>query len=143
MGAARQFRFKTALCVGSLLLAVACGGLHHASISPDTIPSKGDTEVGIASWYGKKFHGRLTANGERFDMRQVSAAHKTLPFGTVVRVTDLGSHRSIKVRINDRGPFVEGRIIDLSRAAAKKLGMKQQGVAKVRLDVLRVGRSSR
>ena len=140
MVAARRFRFNTSLCVGSLLLAVACGGLQHASISPDTIPSKGDTEVGIASWYGKKFHGRLTANGERFDMRKVSAAHKTLPFGTVVRVTDLGTHRSIKVRINDRGPFVEGRIIDLSRAAAKKLGMKKQGVAKVRLEVMRVGR---
>ncbi len=97
--------------------------------------------MGIASWYGKKFHGRLTANGERFDMRKVSAAHKTLPFGTVVRVTDLDTHRSIKVRINDRGPFVEGRIIDLSRAASKKLGMFKQGIAKVRIEVLRIGES--
>jgi rare lipoprotein A len=141
MGAASRIRLKLTLILGVLLLAVACGGRSQPSISPGRVPAKGDTEVGIASWYGKKFHGRLTANGERFDMRKVSAAHKTLPFGTVVRVTDLDTKRSIKVRINDRGPFVEGRIIDLSRAASKKLGMFKQGIARVRIEVLRIGGS--
>ena len=94
-------------------------------------------ETGIASYYGKKFHGRSTANGERFDMYRVSAAHKTLPFDTVVRVTHLNTGRSIEVRINDRGPFVKGRVIDLSYAAADSLGMVVEGVAPVRLDILR------
>ena len=93
-------------------------------------------ESGVASWYGKKFHGRLTANGETYDMNQMTAAHKTLPFNTRVRVVDLESHKSIIVRINDRGPFIEGRIIDLSRKAASELGLLFKGVAKVRLEIL-------
>ncbi|HDS28868.1 MAG TPA: septal ring lytic transglycosylase RlpA family protein [Candidatus Acetothermia bacterium] len=94
-------------------------------------------EVGIASWYGPGFHGNLTANGEVYDMHGVSAAHKTLPFDTVVRVVDQETGRSIVVRINDRGPFVEGRIIDLSRGAAEQLGIVDKGITKVGLRIVR------
>lgn len=99
-------------------------------------PSAYET-VGMASFYGKKFHGRKTASGERFNMYAMTAAHKGLPFGTIVRVTHVKHGRSVMVRINDRGPFTKGRIIDLSYAAAKRLGMIAQGVAKVRLRVER------
>lgn len=94
------------------------------------------TETGIASWYGPGFHGKLTANGEIFDETVVSAAHRTLPMPSVVRVTNLGNGRSIVVRINDRGPFAHGRIIDLSRKAAQMLGFERQGTAKVRVSLL-------
>jgi len=94
-------------------------------------------ETGIASWYGPGFHGNLTANGEVYDMVGVSAAHKTLPFGTIVRVVEIETGRSIVVRINDRGPFVEGRIIDLSKGAAEKLGIVEKGITEVGLRILR------
>ena len=94
-------------------------------------------ETGIASWYGPGFDGNLTANGEIYDMNGISAAHKTLPFGTIVRVVDLDTGRSIVVRINDRGPFVEGRIIDLSKGAAEKLGMVERGIIPVGLRIVR------
>lgn len=100
-------------------------------------------ETGIASWYGPGFNGNLTANGEIYDMYEVSAAHKTLPFGTIVRVTDLETGKSIVVRINDRGPFVEGRIIDLSFGAARLIGLSGdtpsdtgRGITKVGIKVL-------
>ena len=92
-------------------------------------------QTGLASWYGGEFHGRLTANGEVFDTHQMTAAHKRLPFGTLVDVTDLETGRTVRVRINDRGPFVEGRIIDLSYAAAAELDMVRRGTARVRLKV--------
>ncbi len=95
------------------------------------------SQVGQASWYGGKFHGRKTASGERFNKRALTAAHRQLRFGTKVRVTNLSNGKSVIVRINDRGPFGKRkRIIDLSEAAAEAIGMKQSGVAKVRLDVL-------
>jgi len=87
-----------------------------------------------ASYYGGKYHGRLTASGERFNMHAMTAAHRSLPFGTRVRVTNLDNGKSVVVRINDRGPFVRGRVIDLSRAAAKKIGLT--GLAPVRVEVL-------
>jgi len=93
-------------------------------------------ETGIASWYGPGFHGNLTANGEVYDMYGVSAAHKTLPFGTIVRVVEIETDRSIVVRINDRGPFIEGRIIDLSKGAAEKLGIVEKGITEVGLRIL-------
>ena len=96
----------------------------------------GDTQVGIASYYGGKFHGRKTANGERFDMNALTAAHKTLPLGTKVRVTHVKTGKSVVVRINDRGPYVKGRVIDLSRRAARELGMIQKGLAKVRVEII-------
>ena len=107
-------------------------------------------EVGIASWYGPGFDGNFTASGEAYDMYAISAAHKTLPFGSIVRVTDLETGRFIVVRINDRGPFVEGRIIDLSFGAARLLGLSGQtpqdtgkGITKVGLKVLVWGDSYR
>lgn len=94
------------------------------------------TEQGIASWYGPGFHGRKTANGEIYNMHEMTAAHKTLPFGARVKVIDLETGRSVIVRINDRGPFVEGRVIDLSYAAARALGMEKKGTARVALKIL-------
>ena len=91
---------------------------------------------GLASWYGGKFHGRLTSSGEVFDTNTMTAAHKLLPFGTLVKVTNLDNGLSAVVKINDRGPFVEGRIIDLSRAAADEIGMLGQGVAPVSLEIV-------
>jgi rare lipoprotein A len=93
--------------------------------------------TGVASWYGSDFHGRRTANGETYDMRAMTAAHTTLPMPTIVRVTNLENGRSIVVRVNDRGPFVDDRIIDLSRAGARELGFENQGLARVRVTVLR------
>ena len=95
------------------------------------------SEVGIASWYGKSFHGRRTASGERYDMHAMTAAHRSLAFGTRVRVVNLKNGKSVVVRINDRGPFVKGRIVDLSRRAADQLAFLQDGVTKVRVEVLR------
>jgi rare lipoprotein A len=89
--------------------------------------------IGTASWYGKAFHGRPTANGETFDMRQVSAAHPTLPMPSLVEVTNLQNGRSLRLRVNDRGPFHDDRLIDLSQAAARELGFESAGLAKVRV----------
>lgn len=86
-----------------------------------------DLQRGVASWYGPGFHGRLTANGERFDMNELTAAHKTLPFGTRVLVHNPRTGKEVVVRINDRGPFIKGRMLDLSKAAAKALGFKSRG----------------
>lgn len=93
-------------------------------------------ETGVASWYGPNFHNKPTANGEVFDQNAISAAHRTLPLPTVVRVTNLGNGRALVVRVNDRGPFAHGRILDLSKRAAQLLGFERQGVARVRVQVL-------
>lgn len=95
-------------------------------------------QEGIASWYGKEDHGDLTSSGEPYNMYKYTAAHRTLPFGTLVRVINLKNGKSVVVRINDRGPFVKGRIIDLSYASAKKIGIVKEGVAPVRIEVLDV-----
>ena len=97
---------------------------------------QGFQQRGIASWYGRKFHGRKTSNGEIYDMYGLSAAHKTLPMGVYVKVTHLDNGRNLTVRINDRGPFVAGRIIDLSYGAARKLGIVDSGTAKVHIQAL-------
>jgi len=113
-----------------ILLVAGCSGARQ--------PTAGRVfERGVASWYGNPFHGRQTANGERYDMYQLTAAHKTLPFGTVVEVHNLDNDRRVRVRINDRGPFVRGRIIDLSQAAARKIDMIGAGTAKVELILVR------
>jgi rare lipoprotein A len=104
-------------------------------IAPDAKPIL--TETGIASWYGAPYHHRRGSNGEVYDMNAMTAAHRTLPLGSVVRVTNLASNQAAVVRITDRGPFVEGRIIDLSQAAAKKIGMIQKGTVEVRVEVLK------
>jgi rare lipoprotein A len=98
--------------------------------------AEGFTEVGLASWYGPGFHGKKTANGETYDMHARTAAHKLLPFGTLVRVTNLENNAACLARINDRGPFVSGRVIDLSRALAKEIGVAGPGTARVRLEAL-------
>ena len=93
-------------------------------------------ETGIASWYGSKFHGRKTANGERFDMNFLSAAHRTLPMPSIVRVTNLENGRTLNLKVNDRGPFARGRILDVSRRAAQLLGFEKQGTARVHVAIL-------
>jgi rare lipoprotein A len=93
-------------------------------------------QYGNASWYGRKFHGKKTASGERFNKQSFTGAHKQLPFGTIIRVTNLRNGRDVYVRINDRGPFVSGRIVDISRAAAEAIGFRNRGVAKVRVEVV-------
>ena len=105
------------------------------------LPSaQGYVEEGIASWYGKDFHGKPTSCGEIYDMWGQSAAHKTLPLGTHVKVTRLDTGKSVIVRVNDRGPFVAGRIIDLSCGTAKALGSEQQGIIRVRVEAVQVAR---
>lgn len=96
----------------------------------------GQSFSGVASWYGGKFHGRKTANGERYDMNKLTAAHKSLPFGTRVKVTNRKNGRSVIVRINDRGPYAGKRVIDLSRKAAEAVGMIRSGIAPVTVEVL-------
>lgn len=97
---------------------------------------RGNIQTGLASWYGPDFHGKKTSSQEIYNMYDLTAAHKSLPFGTYVMVTNLENGKSVQVRINDRGPFVRGRIIDLSYAAARVLGMVGQGVIRVRIEVL-------
>ena len=104
--------------------------------APKSYGTKRDLGVVVASYYGKRFHGRLTANGERFNMNAMTAAHKKLRFGTKVRVTNVANGRSVVVRINDRGPYIRGRTIDLSRAAAARIGMIQRGHAKVKMEIV-------
>lgn len=102
------------------------------------MPRNGDTQFGIASWYGAPYDGRPSANGEIYDMHKLTAAHRTLPFDTRVRVTNLLNDRDVDVRITDRGPFVDGRIIDLSRAAAERIDLIRPGIVRVKLQVLDV-----
>jgi len=92
--------------------------------------------VGQASWYGSKYHGKRTASGERYNMRAYTAAHKTLPFGTIVRVTNTNNGKSVDVKINDRGPFVKGRVIDLSRKSFEQIGNINAGTLPVKIDVI-------
>lgn len=105
-------------------------------IEVETSPAARALGSGIASYYGRRFHGRPTASGERFDMHALTAAHRTLPFGSLVEVTNPRNGRSVIVRVNDRGPFVRGRTIDVSRAAAEQLGMISRGHARVDLALL-------
>lgn len=114
--------------VGSMFALAPC-----ALLAGGCAASKTD---GLASYYADKYQGRKTANGEIFDTAKLTAAHKTLPFGTRVRVTNLQNGKSVVVRVNDRGPFVAGRVIDLSPAAARKLDMLRAGVVKVKLEIL-------
>lgn len=119
---------------GFLLFAVL--SLFFFSCARVTYPPPSNIQTGIASWYGPNFHGKTTSNKEIYDMHDLTAAHKSLPFGTYVMVTNLNNGKSITVRINDRGPFVKGRIIDLSFAAAKAVDMIGTGTAPVRLEIL-------
>ena len=119
-----------------ILLASSCT-LKRAEIRYEERGAVQMVQYGIASWYGKDFHGNPTASGEIYDMYQLTAAHRTLPLGTYVMVTNLENNRSAEVKVNDRGPFVKGRIIDLSYTGARSLDMVEQGTAKVRVEVLK------
>ena len=122
-----------------LLVALLAGLFAAGCASTKTLetPRRGTTQEGLASWYGPQFHGRATASGEIYDMNRISAAHKQLPFGTVVEVSNRDNGRKLQVPINDRGPFVKGRIIDLSLGAARELHMFGAGLARVRIRVVR------
>jgi rare lipoprotein A len=131
---------RPAPILGLLALASVAAGCGRKEAPPPrerVTVRRGHLETGEASHYADKFHGRRTASGERYSHRELTAAHRTLPFGTLVRVTNLDNGRSTVVRVNDRGPWKRGRIIDLSRAAARKLDMLRAGVARVRIEVLR------
>ena len=121
------------LVLVSIVILLASGCASSGSKKP---PAPGTTLTGVASWYGPGFHGRRTSNGERYDMNRLTAAHKTLPFGTLVEVRNLDNDRSVVVRINDRGPHIKRRIIDLSRAAAEAIEMVGPGTARVSLKIL-------
>jgi rare lipoprotein A len=128
-----------ALILGAALtLATGCARKVSASVPSAVKPAHiGDTETGIASWYGVPYNGRHSANGEIYDMEKLTAAHRTLPFDTWVEVTNLENKKRVDVRITDRGPFVNGRIIDLSLAAARELDLVQAGIVRVRIKVIR------
>lgn len=121
-----------------LLIASSCGVIRRSS-PPELSGSGRIIGSGIASWYGPNFHGKLTANGERYNMNDYTAAHKTLPFNTMVRVDNVENGKSVVVRINDRGPYIDNRIIDLSRKAAREIDMIGTGTTSVRLSVMREG----
>ncbi len=143
----RRSDLKRARDIGrALTLAVLLAGLlfglggcrrkPKVAAAPPGPPPIGEPETGLASWYGHPYHGRATASGEIYDMNQMTAAHRTLPFQTWVRVTNLENQMVTTVRINDRGPFIEGRIIDLSRAGAEAIDMVGPGTALVRVEVV-------
>ena len=129
----------------ALLAPAACHKKHKTARAPSTPiptlarPKIGWTETGIASWYGIPYHGRQAANGEIYNMNELTAAHRTLPFGAIVKVTSANSNNSVTVRITDRGPFVGDRIIDLSRQAARQINMIGPGTMKVQLELVAYG----
>jgi len=120
------------LCALVLMALAGCSSTPKSG----TPVSSGHSESGQASYYGNEFHGRKTANGERFDQGKLTAAHRTLPFGTRLKVTNTQNGRSVQVRVNDRGPFVKGRVIDLSSSAFKAIGNLNAGVVPVRIQVV-------
>jgi rare lipoprotein A len=122
------------------VLAFVCAAVMTTSTLTMTIKPASATatpaaaeQIGTASWYGPRFHGRMTANGERFNQYKLTAAHRTLPLGTIADVVNMENGKTVRVRINDRGPYVGERVIDLSLAAARRLDMIEQGLAKVRV----------
>ena len=129
----RMIRRKTIVPLACLLCCIGVAMLVGCASTPAPAPESAGGEVGVASYYADRLHGRRTASGERYDRNAYTAAHRRLPFGTHVQVIKLDNGNSVDVRINDRGPFVKGRVIDLSYAAAKKLGMLRKGVVKVRI----------
>ncbi len=135
-----------AVSVGFILSDTSAGEINGAAkitVSKDaesnmTSVNFNDMGVMTASWYGPRFHGKLTANGEQYDQMALTAAHKSLPFGTVLQVTNLKNGKSVIVRINDRGPYVEGRDLDLSKGTALTLGMIDRGVIRVKVSEVKL-----
>ena len=121
-----------------LALAFSAACAHRYHFPPSVTPAVGTVQTGVASWYGPGYHGNRTSSGERYDMDDLTAAHATYSFGTRVRVTLLSTGKSVVVRINDRFPSHKGRIIDVSRAAARRIGLVAQGTGRVRVEVLGV-----
>ena len=111
----------------------------RSKIIPPANLRPGKVLLGIASFYGPDFHGKLTANGEVYDMYGLTAAHKTLPLNTIIRVTNMANRRNLIVRVNDRGPYIAGRILDLSYGAALKLGFVNQGTTRVKIEIIEIG----
>lgn len=126
------------VALAALLLSGCAHKKHARGTPPPPLVQPGYTETGVASWYGHPYHGRPAADGEIYDMEKMTAAHRTLPFNTWVRVFDLDTDKSVDVRIIDRGPFNNSRIIDLSHAAARAIGMIGPGTARVRMVVTRM-----
>ncbi len=129
---------SSALFLSATLFLQGCslaGGRGAPPPTPGAF-APGWTQTGIASWYGEPFHGRTTASGEEYDMNQLTCAHRTLAFGTRIRVQNLENGRSVTVRVTDRGPWVEGRIVDVSRRAAQELEMIEAGLVRARITVL-------
>jgi len=134
----RSLRVGLLAAALAALAASGCGHKKRARLpAPSVVPRPGYSETGVASWYGHPYHGRPAANGEIYDMEKMTAAHRTLPFDTWLRVVNLTNEKSVEVRIIDRGPFARGRIIDLSHAAARAIDMIGPGIARVRLEVIR------
>lgn len=130
-------RLSATLVVAAAILMTAGNSFAGLAVSRAKHRAWGEfRQVGIASWYGPGFHGKPTASGATFSQYELTAAHRKLPLGTHARVTNLTNGRSVVVEINDRGPYIDGRVIDLSRAAAAELGIIDDGLAKVRIDVL-------
>jgi len=133
--------FATALLSAAFLLPFTFSDIQPASAASSSTKSGASSgkanfrQVGTASWYGPGFHGKKTASGERFDQSKLTAAHRSLPLDTVVKVTNLDNGKAVKVSINDRGPYAGKRVIDLSRAAARELDMTDDGTARVRIEV--------
>ncbi|HXQ51218.1 MAG TPA: septal ring lytic transglycosylase RlpA family protein [Stellaceae bacterium] len=133
---ARMAGISRALVLALLLALGACAAPRPPAPGPAAQPERPSfSQTGVASWYGSDHQGMETADGERFDMHAMTAAHRDLPFHTVARVTSVATGRAVKVRINDRGPHVKDRIIDLSSAAAASLGLGENGVMNVRVEV--------
>jgi rare lipoprotein A len=143
MPASKDFPFVISF---TLCFLPFLGGCHkqRPAVTPPVVSTTSavilspEEKIGLASWYGDPYHGRRTSNGETYNKYSMTAAHRTLPFDTVVKVNNIGNRRNVKVRINDRGPFVDNRIIDLSYAAAREIDMIGPGTAKVSLEVLDV-----
>jgi rare lipoprotein A len=134
----KRVHFPSLLLILIAALSMAgCGRKSHVR-PPAAVTAPGMKEEGVASWYGRQYNGRPTASGEVYDMEKLTAAHRALPFGTHVRVESLANHNSVDVRINDRGPFTENWIIDLSYAAARSLDMIGPGTVKVQIEVLTI-----
>jgi rare lipoprotein A len=119
----------------SLCTALSAKGVRKHKLKHKTVAVK-PSNIGLASYYADKFHGRLTANGEVFDADDLTAAHRSFRFGTMLQVTNLKNNKSVVVRVNDRGPHVRGRIVDLSNAAASEIGLGRTGTARVKLEVI-------